>query len=177
MMYLYHYYEKSVGAFRNLSELDIEQAQKIQDRLEGVFASERNERYLIRRRYLEDTVRRMFIEKGGNPLRITPFYMVVGECPWLSTWYRESGYIKIPIDEFDTRTLSFTYGDTFPTFSDKVKDNLEYRKMVYTYDEILTVIEKYGMPQDKWDKPVFAQPAYVEVQVWSDKPICRYRAD
>lgn len=119
----------------------------------------------------------MFIEKGGNPLRITPFYMVVGECTWLSTWYKESGYIRIPIDEFDTRTLSFTYGDTFPTFSDKVKDNLEYRKTVYTYDEILTVIEKYGMPQDKWDKPVFAQPAYVEVQVWSDNPICRYRAD
>lgn len=54
-------------------------------------------------------------------------------------------------------------------------DNLEYRRQVYTYEEILSIIEKYGMPQDFWDEPIFAQPAYVEVQVWSDLPINRYR--
>lgn len=71
--------------------------------------------------------------------------------------------------------MSFTYGDTFPTFSDKVTDNFEYRKKVYTYAEILKIIEKYGLLQDKWSNPIFAQPAYVEVQVWSDNPIMRYR--
>ena len=175
LIYLYHYFEKSIGAFKNLSELDIEEAQEIQTKLNGVFASKRNSEYLYRRKFLEQKVRELFIKKGGKPQRQTPFYMVVGECLWLNTWYNESSFVKIPISDFDTNTLSFTYGDTFPTFSDKVNDNLEYRKTVYTYDEILKIIKKYGLPQYKWKNPIFAQPAYVEVQVWSDDPIIQYR--
>lgn len=175
MIYLYHYFEKAIGAFKNLSEIDIEEAQKIQSQLNKVFASQRNPEYLHRRKYLEQLVRGMFIQKGGKPERQTPYYMVIGECPWLSSWYKESSFVKIPINDFDSNTISFTYGDTFPTFSDKVTDNLEYRKTVYTYDEIFKIIEKYGLPQDKWKEPVFAQPAYVEVQVWSNNPIMQYR--
>lgn len=47
--------------------------------------------------------------------------------------------------------ISFTYGDSHPTFSDRVNDGKEYRKKLYTYDEILEVIEKYGLPQD-WNE-------------------------
>lgn len=175
MIYLYHYFEKEKGAFNNLSELKIDEAQKIQNQLKGVFAAQRNSEYLNRRKYLEKLVRELFIQKGGNPERLTPYYMVVGECPWLNSWYKESSHVKIPISDFDINTLSFTYGDTFPTFSDKITDDLEYRKTVYTYDEILKIIEKYGLPQEKWTKQIFAQPAYIEVQVWSDKPIMQYR--
>lgn len=131
---------------------------------------------LIGASILEKLVRGLFIQKGGKPERQTPYYMVVGECPWLDSWYKESSHVKIPISDFDFNTISFTCGETFPTFSEKVTDNLEYRKTVYTYDEILKIIEKYGLPQDKWKEPIFAQPAYVEVQVWSDNPIMRYRS-
>jgi len=31
------------------------------------------------------------------------------------------------------------------------------------------------MPQDSWDTPIYAQPCYVEAQVWSDKTIDKYR--
>lgn len=170
MIYLYYYYEKAKGAFNNLSELSMEKVAQIQTELVGVFAAQRKPEYLQRRRDLEERVKAQFIDKGGKPERKTPYYMVVEECPWLEMWYHEAEHIKIPIDEFKLDTLSFTYGDTFPTFSDKVNDGLEYRKTVYTYDEILGVIEKYGLPQRNWTKPVFAQPAYVEVQVWSDTP-------
>jgi len=175
--YLYHYYEKDTGPFVSLSNLIIEEAQKIQDGLKvenKTFAAQRNEKYLARRQFLEQLVRSLFIEKGGNPIRQTPHYMVIGVCPWLATWYKDSDYIKIPIEEFDMNTVSFTYGDTFPTFSPSVKDNLEYRRNVYTYSEIVTIIDKYGMPQDSWNEPVFAKPCYVEAQVWSDIPIKYY---
>lgn len=178
-MNLYHYFEKEKGPFVNLSELPLDEAQKIQDNLQNegkVFAARRNPQYLSRRRYLEQLTRKMFIEKGGLPIRQTPYYMVVEECPWLNTWYKTSDHIRIPISEFDLKTLSFTYGDTFPTFSPKVTDHLEFRKTVYTYDEILKVINKYGLPQNDWKEPIFAQPAYVEVQVWSDWPIAQYRS-
>jgi len=177
-MLLYHYFERSVGPFVSLSGLPLEQAQRIQNRLRianKTFAAQRNEQYLARRKYLETLTRTLFQEKGGHPVRQTPHYMVVGECPWLATWFEDSGCVQIPIEEFDLATVSFTYGDMFPTFSPLVTDGLEYRGKVYTYHEILGMIEKYGLPQDRWQKPDFAQPCYVEVQVWSDDPIVHYQ--
>lgn len=178
VIHLYHYFEKSKGPLLSLTALPLEEAVAIQNILKSeqkVFAAQRNEEYLPRRRELEKIVRGMFIEKGGKPQIKTPHYFVIGECPWLATWYEQADYIKIPINEFDLYTVSFTYGDTFPTFSDNVNDGMEYRKTVYTYAEILKMIEKYGMPQDKWDKPVYAQPCYVEAQVWSNEPVLRHK--
>jgi hypothetical protein len=175
---LYHYFEKSKGPLLSLSALSREAAVEIQNKISSenkTFAAQRNERYLPRRLELEKLVHDLFVEKGGKPEKETPHYFVIGECPWLMTWYEKADYIKIPIEEFDLRTVSFTYGDTFPTFSPNINDGLEYRKKVYTYDEIIGVIEKYGIPQEKWEKPVFAQPCYVEAQVWSDEPVLRYR--
>jgi hypothetical protein len=177
-MFLYHYYEKAKGPLLSLSALPLNEADRIQSKLVSenkTFAAQRNENYLSRRRELEQIVYRLFIEKGGKPEKETPYYFVIGECPWLATWYEQANYIKIPINEFDLHTVSFTYGDTFPTFSPNITDGMEYRKKVYTYEEIVLIIEKYGMPQDKWDKPIYAQPCYVETQVWSDEPAMRYR--
>ena len=177
-MFLYHYFEKSKGPLLSLSALSYEEAVEIQSKLiseNKTFAAQRNERYLPRRKELERLVHKMFVEKGGKLKKETPHYFVIGECPWLKTWYEQADYIKIPICDFNLQEVSFTYGDTFPTFSPNVNDDLEYRNMVYTYDEVLMIIEKYGMPQDKWDKPIFAQPCYVEAQVWSDEPVLRYR--
>ena len=55
--------------------------------------------------------------------------------------------------------------------------HVEYRSTVYTYEEVLKIIKKYGMPQDKWDKLMFAQPCYVEAQVWSDEPALQYKKE
>ena len=178
-MYLYHYFEKSKGPLLSLSALPIEEAVGIQNRIVSenkTFAAQRNERYLPRRKELERLVYTLFVEKGGKPEKETPHYFVIGECPWLATWYEQADYIRIPINEFNLQTVSFTYGDTFPTFSPNVTDGMEYRNTVYTYDEIMKIIEKYGLPQDKWDKPIFAQPCYVEAQVWSDEPALWYKS-
>lgn len=177
-MFLYHYFEKSKGPLLSLTALSLDEAIAIQNKLvseQKTFAAQRNDRYLTRRHELEKLVRKLFIEKGGMPEKETPHYFVIRECPWLITWYEQADYIKIPIEEFNMRTVSFTYGDTFPTFSPNVNDDLEYRRTVYTYEEIIKIIEKYGMPQDKWNTPIFAQPCYVEAQVWSDEPVLHYR--
>lgn len=100
--------------------------------------------------------------------------MVVEHSPWLSTWYENSSFIKIPIEKFDLRTISFTYGDSHLTFSDRVTDGKEYRKKLYTYDEILEVIAKYGLPQDWNGDGKFGPERYVEVHIWSDEVIGEY---
>ena len=116
----------------------------------------------------------MVRDTKGLISRRSPHYMVVEHSPWLSTWYENSSFIKIPIEKFDLRTISFTYGDSHPTFSDRVTDGKDYRKKLYTYDEILEVIAKYGLPQDWNGDGKFGPERYVEVHIWSDEVIGEY---
>ncbi|MEC0238463.1 hypothetical protein P4H66_01070 [Paenibacillus dokdonensis] len=75
-------------------------------------------------------------------------------------------------NEFLEYSISFTYGDLFPTM--RYSDNKPYRKQVYTKQEIISVIEEFGFPQD-WnrlgDKGL---ERYIEVQIWNEEIIKRY---
>ena len=99
--------------------------------------------------------------------------MIIGECGYCNTWYKNPDYIKIPIKEFDMSTVSFTYGDSFPTFAPTYGDKSEYRQNIYTFDEIKNIIDKYGRPQElPWNENTpYWRPLYVEAQVWSDDTI------
>lgn len=116
-------------------------------------------------------MREKFAELGGTIKRSAPHYMVVGECEWLSSWFENSAFIKIPISEFDLSTVSFTYGDSHPTFSPRVNDGLEYRKRLYNYEGIPEMIAKYGLPQEN----DYGNVKYIEAQIWSDETIEKYR--
>ena len=70
--------------------------------------------------------------------------------------------------DLDLSTVSFTYGDSHPTFSNRVNDGKEYRKKLYTYDEILEIIKKYGLPQEWNPDGKYGPERYVEAHVWSD---------
>lgn len=177
-MNLYHYFDKRTGPFMNLSDLSIEEAEVVLHTIKKAkpqsFCARRDDRYLEKRRKCEQTLRTEFARKGGIIERTAPHYLVVEHSPWLSTWYEDGSFIKIPIEEFDTRTISFTYGDSMPTFSPKVDDGREYRKKCYTYEEILKIIEKYGLPQD-WNRDGrYGPERYIEAHVWSDETICKY---
>ncbi len=180
-MVLYHYYDKSGALFRNLSELPIDEAKAVLEKIKSEKpdsqSAQRNDKYPQYRRNCEEIVRREFTKKGGKILRTPPHYMVVRHSPWLSAWFENCGIVKISADEFDTDTLSFTYGDSMPTFSEAVNDGKEYRHKVYTYDEIPKIIEKYGLPQDWNDDGKFGPERYIEVQVWSDGPVSRYKKE
>lgn len=175
--FLYHYYERRRGPFRNLSDLPLADAQGVLDEIKAenqLMAAHRYPGYLERRRELEQLARSIFIAKGGRPVRQVPHYMVVGHCPWLLTWYHEAEYVRLPPTAFSAETTSFTYGDLFPTFSPRVTDQREYRKQVYTLPEILELVRRYGLPQD-WNADGQHGPErYIEVQVWDDQPISAY---
>lgn len=178
-MYLYHYYDKSVGPFKNISDLSDEDAnsllQDIRRTKPTSFCAQRSSDYMALRRHYETILRNEFVKKGGTILRNAPHYMVVEHSPWLASWYENGAFVKIPMEEFDLRTVSFTYGDSHPTFSDRVRDGKEYRGKLYTYEEILEIIAKYGLPQDWNDDGRFGPERYIEVHVWSDETIVRYK--
>ena len=178
-MYLYHYFDKSIGPFRSISDLSVEEAKKVLEKIKkdkpNSQCALRHDKYLEDRLYYESILRDLFIKKGGRVERKNPYYMVIEHSPWLSTWFENCDFIKIPIEEFDLDTISFTYGDSHPTFSPKVNDGKEYRKKLYNYYEILEIIKKYGLPQDWNNDGRFGPERYVEAHIWSDKVISRYR--
>ena len=61
-------------------------------------------------------------------------------------------------------------------FALKCADGKEYRKKLYTYEEILEIIGKYGLPQDWNDDGKYGPERYIEAHVWSDTPIAKYMA-
>lgn len=173
-MRLFHYYEKEIGPFVNLSDLKIEDAKNIMNSIhdnENLFASNRDETYLERRFEYEDIVQKIFISKGGGVNRRRPHYMTLEDCSWLLSWYKEGTSISIDIKDVDTNYISFTYGDMFPVFGPRDDESKEYRKQVYTYKEILKIIHKYGLPQN-WNPLGEKGPIrYIEAQVWDDSII------
>ncbi len=174
-MELYHYYDRRTGPFRNLSELSDEEAQRLLAQIAverpGSFCARRAPEYMQLRRHYEAILREAFAKKGGVIRRSAPHYLVVEPCPWLMSWYEEPAFIRIPIRQLDLRTVSFTYGDSHPTFSNRVNDGKEYRKTLYTYPEIVEIIRRYGLPQD-WNPDGRHGPErYVEAHLWSDEAL------
>ncbi len=172
-MLLYHYYEKEIGPFRSISELPDAQAEEVLQRIRrekpDIFLAKRPEDYLQKRRRFEGILKAEFLKKGGLIERETPHYLVVEAVPFFEKWYEHPAYITIDTKRLDPRTLSFTYGDSHPTFSGNVKDGKEYRNRLYTYDEIPEIIDRYGLPQI-WNPDFkFGPECYVEVQMWSDR--------
>lgn len=174
-LYLYHYYEAKRGPFKNLSALPVAEAQAIMKALQEentVFASKRADDYLPIRLELEQRARAYFIQKGGKVKNKFPHYMTLGPCDWLKQWYNEGHELKIHIEQFNPETLSFTYGDLFPTM--RFKDDKPYREQVYTIHEIKDVINQYGWPQ-QWNREGQKGPErYIEVQVWDDEVIKKF---
>ncbi|MBD2863053.1 hypothetical protein [Paenibacillus oceani] len=174
-MDLYHYYEADLGPFRNLSGLNRSEARLIMEELRKdsvLFASRRPDGYMDIRRELEAKARAMFIQKGGMPVLSYPHYMTVGECAWIKEWYRDGREIRIPLGEFAGSSISFTYGDLFPTM--RYKDGKPYRENVYTKREIEELIARHGLPQ-QWNPDGQGGPErYIEVQVWDDAVLRRY---
>lgn len=98
--------------------------------------------------------------------------MTLGKCQWLKEWYIEGQELEIHIDEFDEKTISFTYGDLFPTM--RYEDGKPYRGRIYTKQEIYKLVERYGLPQD-WNRDGKNGPErYIEVQIWDDQPLKKY---
>jgi hypothetical protein len=172
---LYHYYEANIGPFRSLSQLSLSRANKIMVEIKknkDLFASRRSDEYLVVRRELEKVARRLFIEKGGRPINVYPHYMTLGNSDWIKKWFREGKELKISIEEFSRESISFTYGDLFPTM--RYKDGKPYRETIYTREELDHLITTYGLPQE-WNNDGKNGPErYIEVQIWDDKVIGKY---
>jgi hypothetical protein len=170
-----HYYEASQGPFRSLSDLSLEEAESILQRIRQesiVFASKRSIDYLVIRKSVEEQIRQLFIEKGGQPKRLRPHYFILGRCDWLKSWYCDGREVQILLKMVNPNVISFTYGDSFPAM--RYLDGKPYRGRVYILMELSELIRQYGLPQVWNSEGKYGPERYIEAQVWDDEPVKEY---
>jgi hypothetical protein len=144
-------------------------------RQEGIaFASKRDIDYLRIRRSLEERIRQLFIEKGGQPKRFRPHYFILGHCDWVKGWYCNGQEVQISLKTVDPNVISFTYGDSFPAM--RYQDGKPYRGRVYLFEELPELIAQYGLPQVWNSEGKYGPERYIEAQVWDDEPVKEYLA-
>ena len=173
--FLSHYYEAATGPFVNLSDLPLQEAESHLEQIRRAgktFASQRSADYLILRRELEVRVRDIFIQKGGKPKRERPHYMILGACHWGFSWYIDARELCIPLTNFQTKIVSFTYGDTFPAM--RYRDGKPYRGQVFRLEELPNLVLQFGLPQDRNPDGSGGPDRYIEAQIWDDAPLHKY---
>jgi hypothetical protein len=133
------------------------------------------EQRIRNRRKVEKWLYAEFIESGGDPKTRYPCYFTLGPSSFLKNFESFAGQsieIKIPLSEFSSKNISFTYPDSF--FSDWLKQNNNHplydeqlNGKVITLDEILKIVRQGKIPIDQsmWTSK-YEYPFYIEAQVW-----------
>ena len=131
--------------------------------------------YVTSRLQTEERMYHQFIKKGGKPQVKHPFYFTLGRCDeWFYGYKNSFGSIAFRLNEFEPSVVSFTYGDSIPTYMRRFQDGKEYRSQIYTLEEICNLIEKHGMPNEWNTFEKYGPENYIEVQVWANSFISCY---
>jgi hypothetical protein len=190
MELLYHYYKKGSVTFDSLTENDDETAIQLMKSLyiKDSLLWERfaePKQYLDARRYTEKWLHDEFAKNGGQPKTINPIYFVFGNSIWYeknetSRIQMETGIIKIPLEIFSDKEISFTYPDSMLTLLlayQKIPQYYlpEYHGKVFCLREIKKIINENGLPGYEWN-PILPEkmPNYIEAQVWNKNKLLEY---
>jgi hypothetical protein len=181
--FLTHYYEASEQPFSSLSDLDGASLEKkfaelapLPMRLHRFKSAQAACEYMQLRREAEARVRLQFISKGGTPILQHPRYMVLGTCRWFDDWYVEKREIRVPLDEFDDRQISFTYPDALVSMVLAERQQwAPFRKphhgITFTKNEIREVVTTYGLPNEDDPAALRIEERLIEAQIWDMAPL------
>jgi hypothetical protein len=162
-LYAYRYYEEETGPLASMSALTLSEAIGMGYR--GFNEDEIKQLYNYRTEK-ESIMRYIFKKKGGTAKINFPYYFAVFDEDQynhpLEFRHTNSRCIRIPVTEFDSKTISFTYGTSYYSFTRK--DNHPTRRRLYFADEIEDIINTYGIIPYDGDSPLC-----VEMQVWDDE--------
>lgn len=174
--FITHYHLAERQPFLTLSELEMGQNDPIFKELQtrhnkdNEYHRRYGKNYIHTRKEIEDTLRRLFIERGGKPIRKYPFYFVLGESIWFKNLIKEQSEVRIQLCDLNPATTSFTFPDSYVALS---RNEKPFHGKVFLLHELEGFIEKYGMPVDDdslnyqryWEGDF---EKYIEFQIWED---------
>lgn len=172
VLYRYFHLNSNKNFFSNLTQLEFDRPEHYLEYIKAhnLAANTYDENYFRQRFTTERQLYELFMQKGGVPRIKHPYYFTLGKCDeW---FYRKKGCfgcMAFFAAEFNPDDISFTFGDSVPTFMPAFQDGKEYRSQVYTIHEIADIIRRFGMP-NQWNTFEEHGPEnYIEVQIWSDE--------
>jgi hypothetical protein len=182
-MLLTHYYDRADRPFQSLSALSdqdaLEKISILQQRQGLVYRRFNNpENYLKLRRETEIWLRNEFINKGGKPESNYPYYFVVDRSSWIESGYNgHFNKIEIPLKDFEPKQISFTYPDSMVSYwlqtqtcKNYYRD--EYHGRVFSMDEILKLIDRFGISDRDWQLQTDRKyDLFIEAQIWNIESI------
>lgn len=167
LLYAYRYYEREYGPLSTMSKLSVDEV--IESGYRGFSEQEIRELYTYRMEK-ESLMYYLFKKKGGIAKLNYPYYFAVFSEDQhnhpLEFRHGDSKCVRIPLTEFDPKTLSFTYGTSYYAFTRK--DGHPTKRKLYMLSEIEDIINTYGIVPYDGDSPLC-----VEMQVWDDKVLRR----
>jgi hypothetical protein len=186
--YITHYYNPGSDILKNVCSQPDEIAEEFL-----ISLRESGKRAWLHPGYLEERLKveawlyNEFVKKGKKPYLRNPLYFVLGEN---DDFFQKKGFfsdanpakLQIPLSLFSTDMISFTYPDSMPSLAiatDTTGRGDLYRKpihtQVFTLEEIVEVVQEYGMPGDKWKtEEYWRYDRFIEAQVWDDRPIWKF---
>ncbi|WP_234033015.1 hypothetical protein [Erythrobacter rubeus] len=186
-----HYHSQTDLPFQNLSELGGDELVQVLERLNRRKADNPSfrrvfgKRYMDLRRKTEAKLRDLFIARGGKPERQSPHYFVLGECAWFSGLYPDPATVTLDWRSLPRDQACFTYPDSFVSmrlgaeFGLPAEPAQPYHEKAFFLDELFDVVAEHGLPDGATDddyegyhKRKFEK--YIEVQVWSDRPVAAF---
>jgi hypothetical protein len=185
--YLTHYYHPDYPPFQSLSSLCTNEALKIIGKFDPESALvyrrfKQPEKYLSERRVVEEWIRNEFLKKGGQPENLFPYYLVLGTSSYIYEGYnKQCSKIEISLSDLDLNKVSFTFPDSMVSYwlannkREEIYFRPEYHGKVFTYDELVQLIDKSGHPSDEWKQDVTrSYDFFIEAQIWYDEPIRKF---
>lgn len=174
--FITHYHLADRSPFLTLSELEggknspVFQELRDRHKHDAGYHRRYGNSYIDTRKKIENDLRRLFIERGGNPIRQYPFYFVLGSSSWFKHLVKEHREVRIPIGDLNPATTSFTFPDSYVALFNNKKP---YHGKIFLLHELGSFIEEYGMPDDDksrnyecyWEGDF---EKYIEFQIWED---------
>lgn len=177
---IHHYYERSKGPYRSLSELADTEFKDLMEELGSVDTVEnrfdetwKRDFYQPFRLYVEENIRNSFQDKGGKPTDAYPRYFTLGPASWFHNWYLDTQEEVVSLSNVPEDQISFTFPDSMMSFliaEDRfepfAKFKQPYHGQVFTLREIRELVLKLGFPDESDPRNLEYGNRIIEAQVW-----------
>lgn len=182
-----HYHRADRQPFLNLSDQPDDDVPAILAELRRAGHSERRfgPRYLRLRRDTEALLRERFVERGGQPIRTSPHYFVLGESAWFRGLYEDCAEIRLPLTALPSEATSVTWSDSVTSMGlladyAIVHPDQPQSGQVFLLSELERVVAEYGLPDSARPSDYTGHQRapvdhFIEVQLWTDEPVAAWR--
>lgn len=169
-LYLVNYRHKESEACKSITELPLEEAKKLAEKLHADSDCRAHrrfgaafERYYVDRCKVEQWMRESFCKLGGMPERSHPLYFTLLPSEILSEIYGENCITEIDLDEVADIDISFTFGDSMALYY------TEKLTQMFTKSYLLKQLELYDNDVNKLLEQEKEQITFIEAQLWNNK--------